>query len=52
MAIERARSASFRESLSGMENPYGDGDAAPRIVRVLAEVELDRLLMKKATSVD
>lgn len=51
-AIERARSSSFREGLRGMENPYGDGDAASRIVEVLAAVDLERLLMKKAVPLD
>lgn len=51
-AVERARSAAFRESLGGMKNPYGDGDAASRIVGVLAEVDLDGLLMKKAVPLD
>jgi UDP-N-acetylglucosamine 2-epimerase (non-hydrolysing) len=38
----------FRKSLQGMENPYGDGRAAPRIVAKLAEAPLsNRLLMKR-----
>jgi UDP-hydrolysing UDP-N-acetyl-D-glucosamine 2-epimerase len=51
-AIERARSVSFRESLVGMVNPYGDGDAASRIVRVLARVDPGSLLIKKAAPLD
>ena len=47
--IAVARSESFRASLAGMENPYGDGHAAERIVRVLTEVALgDELLIKHA----
>lgn len=47
MAI--ARSDAFRASLAGMVNPYGDGRAAERIVRVLIEAPLgDRLLIKRA----
>lgn len=47
--IALARSESFRASLAGMENPYGDGHAAERIVRVLTEVALgDELLIKHA----
>lgn len=34
-AIHRASATSFRELLSGMVNPYGDGHAASRIVSVL-----------------
>ncbi len=46
--IRRALSAGFRESLAGLENPYGDGRAAERIVARLKEVELgDRLLRKR-----
>ncbi len=48
-ALARARSREFRESLRGMSNPYGDGDAARRIVETLACVELgEKLLIKKA----
>ncbi len=39
----------FRASLEGLVNPYGDGHASERIVRILKEVELgDRLLIKPA----
>jgi UDP-N-acetylglucosamine 2-epimerase (non-hydrolysing)/GDP/UDP-N,N'-diacetylbacillosamine 2-epimerase (hydrolysing) len=44
-----ALTGSFRQSLVGMENPYGDGHAAARIVEVLASVPLgEELLIKKA----
>jgi UDP-hydrolysing UDP-N-acetyl-D-glucosamine 2-epimerase len=46
--IERATSAGFRRSLEGIENPYGDGRAAERIVSVLASVPLEELLIKRA----
>jgi UDP-N-acetylglucosamine 2-epimerase (non-hydrolysing)/GDP/UDP-N,N'-diacetylbacillosamine 2-epimerase (hydrolysing) len=47
--MEQARSDSFRKSLAGMTNPYGDGHAAERIVRVLTETPIDeRLLIKRA----
>jgi UDP-N-acetylglucosamine 2-epimerase (non-hydrolysing)/GDP/UDP-N,N'-diacetylbacillosamine 2-epimerase (hydrolysing) len=46
--IARARTPEFRESLSGMENPYGEGHAAETIVRVLTTVQLSqKLLMKR-----
>ncbi|MEW6719253.1 MAG: UDP-N-acetylglucosamine 2-epimerase [Thermodesulfobacteriota bacterium] len=46
--IRRATDPAFGESLRGMENPYGDGKAAPRIVAKLAETPLsDRLLVKR-----
>jgi UDP-N-acetylglucosamine 2-epimerase (non-hydrolysing)/GDP/UDP-N,N'-diacetylbacillosamine 2-epimerase (hydrolysing) len=50
-AVERALSPSFRASLAGMENPYGDGHAAERIADVLAEVPLgEALLVKKSVA--
>jgi UDP-hydrolysing UDP-N-acetyl-D-glucosamine 2-epimerase len=45
-AIERALSTEFRSDLAGMTNPYGDGHAAERIVEVLANLDIERLLMK------
>jgi UDP-N-acetylglucosamine 2-epimerase (non-hydrolysing)/GDP/UDP-N,N'-diacetylbacillosamine 2-epimerase (hydrolysing) len=45
--VARATSSSFRESLVGMTNPYGDGHAAERIVEVLTSLPpRDRLLLK------
>jgi UDP-N-acetylglucosamine 2-epimerase (non-hydrolysing)/GDP/UDP-N,N'-diacetylbacillosamine 2-epimerase (hydrolysing) len=50
--IAVARSEAFRASLAGMENPYGDGHAAERIVRVLTEAPLgDKLLIKRAPEI-
>jgi UDP-hydrolysing UDP-N-acetyl-D-glucosamine 2-epimerase len=47
-AIARARAPQFRGSLSGMENPYGEGRASETIVRVLTTVQLSqKLLMKR-----
>jgi UDP-hydrolysing UDP-N-acetyl-D-glucosamine 2-epimerase len=46
-ALERALDPAFRESLVGLENPYGDGRAARRIVEVLAEVPLGEELLRK-----
>jgi UDP-hydrolysing UDP-N-acetyl-D-glucosamine 2-epimerase len=47
-AIKRAKSSDFRRSLEEMTNPYGDGLASERIVRVLTTVELTQdLLMKR-----
>lgn len=49
-AAERARSESFRKSLQGMTNPYGDGAAAETITEVLTTVPLGpTLLIKRAT---
>lgn len=46
--IRQATTPAFREGLKGMSNPYGDGHAAPAIVRRLRETPLDeRLLVKR-----
>lgn len=46
-AIERALTPGFRDALSGLTNPYGDGLAAKRIVDVLESVDLRRLPRKR-----
>jgi UDP-hydrolysing UDP-N-acetyl-D-glucosamine 2-epimerase len=47
--IKQARSKTFRDSLAGMENPYGNGHASEKIVEVLTTVPLTQdLLIKKA----
>jgi UDP-hydrolysing UDP-N-acetyl-D-glucosamine 2-epimerase len=46
-AIKRALSPDFRAGLKGLVNPYGDGHAAERIVRLLREVPLDANLVEK-----
>jgi UDP-N-acetylglucosamine 2-epimerase (non-hydrolysing)/GDP/UDP-N,N'-diacetylbacillosamine 2-epimerase (hydrolysing) len=48
-AVAKALSPEFRNSLRGMENPYGDGTAAQTIARVLTNVPLDGLLIKQPT---
>lgn len=51
--IRIARSETSRESLKGMENPYGDGHASGRIVEVLTSVPLgEELLIKRAPLLD
>jgi UDP-hydrolysing UDP-N-acetyl-D-glucosamine 2-epimerase len=48
-----ARSEEFRRSLEGMENLYGDGRAAERIVAVLTSVPLgEGLLIKRVRSLE
>lgn len=45
--IRKAETQSFRDSLAGMMNPYGEGQAAERIVDVLTALPpRDRLLLK------
>jgi UDP-N-acetylglucosamine 2-epimerase (non-hydrolysing)/GDP/UDP-N,N'-diacetylbacillosamine 2-epimerase (hydrolysing) len=45
--IRRALDPAFRRGLADLVNPLGDGRAAPRIARVLAEVELGSRLIQK-----
>ena len=47
--IAAARDPAFRQSLAGMQNPYGDGHASEKIVSVLTSVPLgEELLVKKS----
>ena len=48
-SIAQALSQSFRESLQGMTNPYGDGHTACRIARLLAETPIDESFIIKRT---
>ena len=51
--IAEAASPSFRESLAGMINPYGDGHAAEKIVQVLTSTSLtEDLIVKRAVSTE
>jgi UDP-hydrolysing UDP-N-acetyl-D-glucosamine 2-epimerase len=49
-AIKDARSPLFRQSLEGMVNPYGDGHASERIVRVLTDAPPSKELLLKRQS--
>ena len=46
-ALQRALSDEFRAGLAKLVNPYGDGNASPRIADVLTSVPLDARLMVK-----
>jgi len=46
-AAARALSPEFRRSVSGVENPYGDGRAAERIVEILAGAPASERLLRK-----
>ena len=50
-ALQRAMSPEFRQALAlECRNPYGEGDSAPRILRLLRETPVDdRLLIKHLT---
>jgi UDP-N-acetylglucosamine 2-epimerase len=45
--IKKAISPGFRGGLDGLINPYGDGQAAERIVNALATAKLDERLVRK-----
>ncbi len=47
-AICQGLDPAFRASMQGLQNPYGDGHAAPRIVQRLKQVPLGPRLMQKA----
>lgn len=47
-AIRTAASTEFRIRIAGMRNPYGDGNAAEKIVDVLRSVKLDQKLLMKS----
>jgi UDP-N-acetylglucosamine 2-epimerase len=44
--INQACDPLFRESIRDVENPYGDGHAAERIVKVLMETPLDIIVKR------
>ncbi len=46
-AIRLALSKGFRESLTGLVNPFGDGRASERIVQVLSNLEINQKLIVK-----
>ena len=50
-AIDNALSPTFRDSLRGMVNPYGDGTAASTIVHTLTTVSLEAILIKQPTPI-
>lgn len=45
--IEKALSQPFRERVQSCINPYGDGKASSRIVRILSELSLENLPQKR-----
>jgi UDP-hydrolysing UDP-N-acetyl-D-glucosamine 2-epimerase len=48
-AIQKSLSPDFRASLTGIENPYGNGTAAVKIAEVLSTVNLEGILIKAPT---
>lgn len=47
LAINKALSAEFQQKLKNVTSPYGTGNVAEKIKKILKEVSLDDLLMKK-----
>lgn len=45
--LKRALEPAFRDNLAKLENPYGDGHAAERIVDKIESIELSQSLLKK-----
>lgn len=45
-SLQKALDPAFRTSLAGLVNLYGDGQAARRIVEVLRQVDLERIIRK------
>lgn len=46
-AIRKALSPQFRENLRDLQSPYGFGDASRKIVKVLTEIPLTGIVVKK-----
>ncbi|HHT9105601.1 MAG TPA: UDP-N-acetylglucosamine 2-epimerase [Candidatus Wujingus californicus] len=46
-SIYKALSLDFKNSLKGIKNPYGEGNASEKIVEKLKEIQLDESLVKK-----
>ncbi|NQU98282.1 UDP-N-acetylglucosamine 2-epimerase (hydrolyzing) [Candidatus Woesearchaeota archaeon] len=46
-AIKKSMSLSFKEKLKLCKNPYGDGKTAPRIIKVLKSIKIDKKLLQK-----
>jgi GDP/UDP-N,N'-diacetylbacillosamine 2-epimerase (hydrolysing) len=46
-AIKKAGSGKFRDSLQGLRNPYGNGNASEKIIGVLKTIPLSNILQKK-----
>jgi len=52
MALSRIYSKKFQETLSDSINPYGEGGASQKIISIIKETSLDKILKKKFYDVD
>ncbi|MBZ0220859.1 MAG: UDP-N-acetylglucosamine 2-epimerase [Candidatus Methylomirabilis sp.] len=46
-ALKEAFSPDFRETLAGLENPYGNGDASGKIIEAIKEARIEKILKKR-----
>jgi GDP/UDP-N,N'-diacetylbacillosamine 2-epimerase (hydrolysing) len=46
-ALQRLYSSDFRATLSGVRNPYGEGDASEKVIEAIKSVVLDNLIKKR-----
>jgi GDP/UDP-N,N'-diacetylbacillosamine 2-epimerase (hydrolysing) len=51
-ALEKLYSSNFQETLQNVENPYGNGGASKKILRILESVRIGDLLKKKFYDLD
>ena len=51
-AIEKSYSEEFKNVLSKVENPYGNGGAADSIINILKKIDLESLIKKEFYDVD
>jgi GDP/UDP-N,N'-diacetylbacillosamine 2-epimerase (hydrolysing) len=52
LALQRLYSPAFQQMLKSVRNPYGDGGASAKIVRVLQDYPLDAILKKRFYDID
>jgi GDP/UDP-N,N'-diacetylbacillosamine 2-epimerase (hydrolysing) len=46
-AIDKARSAAFKDSITGMDNIYGDGRSSQKAYELIKSIDYDKILLKK-----
>lgn len=51
-AFEKLYSKEFQQTLKTVENPYGDGFASKKIIKILRKINLEKLLKKKFYDID
>lgn len=46
-AIKKATSKDFRKRLGNLKNPYGDGNALKKLVKIIERIKIDKEFLKK-----